>query len=362
MNKEVIKRISNWRKGIKSNPYSIEISPTLRCNLHCKFCWRYEKEKIDFGKELTKEQYYNLLDEAKNLGVKEVKIIGGGESTFRRDTFDIMRKIKELGMWGYICTNGTLMTKSSIEMLVKHKWDHIKISFHGAEKKTHDMLTEVPGSYDQVIKNITLINEFKRKYRTKVPFLEFGFVMGKLNYKEVPAMFELAAELKVNAVFIEPITVYSGTGKKLKMSSSQEKEFKEIAKSASDFAKNNMIENNLQNFFKNEFNMIKKTNSMQDILITKNKSKDPFLDMPCYEPFYRLGVRADGVICPCGFLDEGSQENFNEKTLEEIWYGKYFEKRRKEMIKKSLSPYCARCCTTLVSNNLNIREQLKNAR
>ena len=357
MESEIIKRLQQWRSGKKPGPYSIELSPTLRCNLNCKFCWRHEQKEIEFGKELTKEDYFKLLEEAKELGVKEVKIIGGGEPSFRRDTIKIMQKIKELGFFGYICTNGTMFTKKDIELLVKIKWNHLKISFHGPDKETHDFLTHVPGSFEKVIKNINIINQFKAEFNSDFPYIEFGFVLGNKNYKKVPGMIKLANELKVNAVFVEPITVYSDTGKKMKLNSKEEKEFETIAKDSFKLSKSFKISTNLSNFFNQ--GLIQKTNSMQNILLSNKKENDSFLSIPCYEPFYRVGIRSDGIVCPCGFLDEGSTQNIKEKALKEIWLGDYFEKRRKEMLENKLSPYCARCCTTLVSNNLEIKKQLK---
>ena len=332
MESEIIKRLSQWRIGKKPGPYSIELSPTLKCNLNCKFCWRHEKKEIEFGKELTKEDYFKLLDEAKKMDVKEIKIIGGGEPTFRRDTIKIMQKIKELGFFGYICTNGTMFTKKDIELLVKIKWNHLKISFHGPDEKTHDYLTNVQGSFKEVIKNINLINQFKAEFKSNLPFIEFGFVLGNKNFKKVPDMIKLANKLKINAVFVEPITVYSDTGEKMKLNNKEEKEFGTIAKNSFKLSDSLGISTNLMNFFNQ--GLIQKTNSMQNILLSKKNSSDSFLSIPCYEPFYRVGIRSDGIVCPCGFLDEGSTQNIKEKSLNEVWLGKYFEKRRKETYQK----------------------------
>jgi radical SAM protein with 4Fe4S-binding SPASM domain len=72
-----------------------------------------------------------------------------------------------------------------------------------------------------------------------------------------------------------------------------------------------------------------------------------------------MGIRVDGWVCPCGFLDQNTTENVREKGLREIWFGKYFEKRRRELLQKNMPDYCKRCCTTLVQYNQIIREQLE---
>ena len=89
------------------------------------------------------------------------------------------------------------------------------------------------------------------------------------------------------------------------------------------------------------------------------KKKNEFFSIPCYEPFYRMGIRVDGTVGPCGFFDTESSANIKNKSLKEIWFGSYFQNRRNQMFKRELPNYCKKCCTTLVANNQEIREQLR---
>ena len=162
MKEEIIRRIFNWMKGKKDFPYSLELSPTLRCNLYCLFCWRYGK-KVEIKNELTLKEYKRILKEAHELKVKEIRVIGGGEPLMRKDTFEIMKDIKKYGMFGYICTNGTLFTEKMIKTLVAIGWDHIKISLHAPNKKLHNILTQ-GNSFERVKKNIKEIHVCKNLF------------------------------------------------------------------------------------------------------------------------------------------------------------------------------------------------------
>jgi MoaA/NifB/PqqE/SkfB family radical SAM enzyme len=217
-------------------------------------------------------------------------------------------------------------------------------------------LTGVKGSFDRVLRNIKTINSYKRKLGKKYPTLEFVVVLVKDNYMDIPDIITLAKNNSVNSVFIEPITVYSPIGKKLKLSKTKKKEFSKIAEKSKRIAEKFKISTNLGNFI--DTKLIEETNSMHSIILNSRNGSSQFTDLACFEPFYRMGIRTDGVVCPCGFFDEGSKENIRDKSLNEIWFGDYFEKRRKEMIQKKLASYCSRCCTTLVLNNQSIREEL----
>ncbi|MEM5829482.1 MAG: radical SAM protein [Candidatus Aenigmatarchaeota archaeon] len=350
---EKIKRLVRWSKGRKSLPYSIELSPTLRCNLNCLFCWRYGK-KIEYGDELTLEEYKRILKEAEELKVREIRIIGGGEPLLRKDTFELMKEVKKHGMFGYICTNGTLFSDEAIKTLVSIGWDHVKISVHAPDKKTQDFLAQGK-SFERQIKNIKSFVGWKRKLKSESPKIEIGLVLNRLNFRKVMDMVKLVKKLNVQAFFIEPITVYTKIGKNLKLRNEESEEFKEIARKA--YSISNGLETNLQQFFSRE--LIEKTGKMLEEIKKLVKSvRDDFLSIPCYEPWWRMGIRVDGWVCPCGFLDQNTRENVRNKSLKEIWFGEYFEERRKQLLQKNMPKYCQKCCTTLVQYNQIIREEL----
>lgn len=348
--KEIIKRLKKWEKGKTAQPYGIELAPTLRCSITCLFCWREGAKNIDYNNELNFEDYQRIIEEASNLGVKEVKIIGGGDALCKEKIIDIMCMIKNKKMFGYICTNGLLFKEYDIKRLVEKKWDHIKFSFHAPDEKTNDNITRSKGSFQRVIENIKLIN----KYKKDKPKLEFGIVLINKNYDKIKEMIKLAKELKIEAVFIEPITVYSKLGEKLRLNKKQMREFSTIAREAYKLAEEYKIETNLQYFY--TLQLVESTNNM-DGLILKNDKKN-FVNMACFEPFYRMGIRADGKVGPCGFFDEESPENMKNKSLKEIWHSPYFNRLRFKMIDHDMPKYCKKCCSTLVINNYNIRRIL----
>jgi len=353
--KEQIKRIKLWQKGKQPGPIGIELAPTLKCNLDCDFCWRKDKEDIDYSSELSFLDYKRIIKEASELDVKEIKIIGGGEATTRNDIIKIMDLVKKNKMFGYLCTNGTLFSEDFVKRLVEIEWDYIKISFHGP-KEIHNDLVKDARAYDNVIKTLELFKKYKTLYKNRLPELEFGFVLVNKNYKKLNEVLEIAKSNNVKAVFVEPVTVYSKYGKKLKLNEKEQNEFIGIAKKSYLLANKYGIKNNLQDFLK--VNLIKNTNVMSKSIQEKSKGGS-FLTVPCYEPWLRMGIRVDGAIGPCGFFDESSMENIKEKSLKEVWLGDYFNKRRKQMLDNNLPEYCKKCCTTLVSNNQRIREELK---
>jgi len=354
---EKIRRLITWESGEKAFPLSIELSPTLRCNLSCLFCWRQEKNDIDSG-ELSFEKYKKIIKEASDMSVKEVRIIGGGEPLFRKDTFEIMKEIKSRGMFGYICTNGTMFNEKNIEELVRIGFDHIKISLHGSTAKVHDSLVNVKGSFKKTLKNMILFSKWKKKLEKEKPLIEIGTVLVRENYKDILNIVNLAYSLDVQYFFVEPITVYSKMGEKLKLRKKEIKDFEKIAIESKKIADKYGIKNNLNDFIESEY--VRKTGKMKELLKKDNKNKrSRFLSLSCYEPWLRIGIRVDGTVCPCGFFDQESTENIKEKTLEDIWFGDYFNLRRRQILNGKLPNHCKKCCMTLVVENKLIRNELE---
>jgi len=358
---ERVRRLGAWRRGDSPGPWGIELAPTLHCNLACPFCWREGVKDIDYSAELSLVEYLRILDEARQLDVREVKVIGGGESTLRRDTVDIMAGVKERGMRGYICTNGTLFTDKDIRRIVESGFDHLKMSFHGHDAKTVDFLMGQKDSFRRQVRNLQRIAHYKRLFGSDRPFVELGLVLGNRNHRHLAEVMRLGAELGVNAVFIEPITVYSEAGARLKLTERQEEEFRQSALEAVDDAEELGIDTNLRNYL--DAAMVRHTGEMEKVLFrnAEEARDDPFLESPCFEPFLRMGIRSKGEVGPCGFLHETSQESAREKSLADIWHGPYFSGLRERMLSRNLLPQCSRCCSTLVVNNRDLRRQFQQA-
>jgi len=351
---EEVKRMLEWMREGKGYPLRMEIAPTLVCNMNCLFCWRYGR-KVEIGEELSFEDYKRIIKEAAELNVKEVRVIGGGEPLFRKDTVDIMELIKKMGMFGYICTNGTLITQRLAERMVEMGWDHVKVSLHAPDATTEDYLTGLKGSFELAKRGVENLIKMRRKKGKRKPKVEIGLVLVKENYRKIMEMVKFVGEMGVDAFFIEPITVYSEVGERMKLGEEEEKEFVSIAKKAYELCNMLGIETNLNSFFSPR--LVESTGRMLDVL-KENKEEDIKLP-PCFKPWLEIGIRNDGTVCPCGFYDVSSTENIKQKSLKQIWFGDYFERIRKNFLRGILPPHCQKCCATLVEENRRIRENLR---
>jgi len=182
-------------------PEILQIDLTHRCNLNCRMC-NVKQYPVGEGEELSKDEIYDLLEQAKNLGVKNF-IIAGGEPLLREDIFEICTYAREREIFPVIISNGTLLDKDYAEKMINNFKGAISISLDGTEEK-HDYLRGA-GSFKKTIEGIKRVTNIQESRKVKNILLSIGLVITKFNYKDLLGIIDIAKELKVDSVYFIPL-------------------------------------------------------------------------------------------------------------------------------------------------------------
>ena len=130
-------------------PY-IRMSITDVCNFKCGYCLPngYQVDKSDNRKFLHLDEIKRLAMVFSKLGVSKIRITGG-EPTVRKDFFEIIKILKDVGIKKVaITTNGYHLDKKA-QMLVDSGLNGINISIDSLDRNTfksitgHDRLPEI---------------------------------------------------------------------------------------------------------------------------------------------------------------------------------------------------------------------------
>ena len=353
---EKAKRIGLWAQGKPQPPVRIELHPTNRCNLKCRFCWQSAAKEQDYSLELSDQKLFNIVNEAGKWGVKEWVISGGGEPLVRKSaTLNILRLIKKYGMWGQLTTNGVLFDKKSIKKVVDIGWDQIQFSIDGPNAKIHDYLRGIKGTFEKAVKNAKLLSDYKRNSDKKIPYLGFNTVLNRLNYHKLPEMIELGHEVGFQLVYFEPI--YSGYLEKerLTLNEDEKEDLQGYIKKAIKTAKKLKVSTNIDNFYKKH--LVNKDKFEETVINETEQDKNPYIQSPCYQPWYLMGIKGCGLSGCCSTFEVG--ERIQDKTLKEVWNGELFNQLRQEMLSQKLPSYCSKCSVVVVLDNKEIRKCLK---
>ena len=189
------------KEYLESHPMEIMNTITNRCNIGCRSCdiwkdgnWKQNEKRM---KEVV--ELFPYLEQVSWLG---------GETFLYKGFDDILEEgFKYKNMEQTILTNGLLLTKNSLEKMLKEKvvlW----ISIDAGKKETYEYLKR-GASWDKLCKNLEMIKEAKEARKnsgSKVNMKTlFNAVISKSNYKEMMEMLEMAKKYAFDRIRFQPI-------------------------------------------------------------------------------------------------------------------------------------------------------------
>ncbi len=190
---------------------------TRRCNLHCIHCYAHAKNQ-EFENELTLEEGKQLMDDLSEFGCPVV-LFSGGEPLMHPHLVELASYAVEKGMRAVISTNGTLITREIAKDLKAVGLSYVGISLDGMED-IHDKFRGCKGAFKAALEGV----ENAQNEGIKVGL---RFTINRLNYKEIPAIFDLIEERDIpRACFYH--LVYAGRGSRLMKEDLDHKETRKV--------------------------------------------------------------------------------------------------------------------------------------
>jgi radical SAM protein with 4Fe4S-binding SPASM domain len=157
---------------------------TARCNLRCLHCYS-ASESVKCDTELSTDQAKKLLADLVEVNAPVV-LFSGGEPLLREDLFELLAEAKRLGLRTVLSTNGTLIDEPVAAKLKSTAVSYVGISIDGTEP-FHNRLCQNTDAFQATIKGVQ--NCQKTGIRTGL-----RFTITKSNASQIPAVFDIAAE------------------------------------------------------------------------------------------------------------------------------------------------------------------------
>lgn len=132
-------------------PFTILISPTMRCNLKCIGCYAAKYSKKE---DLEFDVINRVIREANELGCYVISVLGG-EPFIRKDIFDIFKRNKET--YFQVFTNATLIDEKLADEIAKIGRVYPCISIDGLEEYTD--IRRGKGTFKKIEKTMNLFKE-----------------------------------------------------------------------------------------------------------------------------------------------------------------------------------------------------------
>jgi radical SAM protein with 4Fe4S-binding SPASM domain len=169
-------------------PFLVVWNYTNACNLNCHHC--YQKAKKPLPDELSTDEKLRIVKELADNDVVALAF-SGGEPLLSPDFFEVAAYASEHHMYVSLATNGTLLTKQTVNRIVESGVGYVEISLDAATPEAHDNFRGRKGCWEKTVKGI------KNAAEREELFVCLASTITKYNYHEVPELIKLAERLGV---------------------------------------------------------------------------------------------------------------------------------------------------------------------
>lgn len=151
----------------------IDLELTERCNNACQHCYINLPENYlnARNRELTTEEWKNILRQAAELGALSVRFTGG-EPLLRPDFADLYMFTRRLGVKVLLFTNARLITDELAHLFAHYPpLEKIEVTVYGMHPESYDRVACTPGAYQEFRRGVDRLLEYR------VPFIVKGALL-----------------------------------------------------------------------------------------------------------------------------------------------------------------------------------------
>ncbi|HEX5215323.1 MAG TPA: radical SAM protein [Vicinamibacterales bacterium] len=330
-------------------PAGVVYEATMRCNLHCEFCYVGTLLNIEgeWREELPLDVLRRAFPEAEGLQVS----LTGGEIFMRKDILGVMDVFREKQyVCGYLTTNGTILTDERAEALAELARQgflkHISVSIDGPNE-LHDKARGVKGTFERTSAGLRRLQAAAKRKHAPLR-VSVNTTVAHETLDALHQMVDVAAELGVDAIGLNHL-MYStpeevaetvrllGTGDASAISTyvTEDPHLDPARVRAQvDALAARCRERGIR------FDMRPK---VKGGVIEPYYTPGSPLPGRCLYPFLnaRISFSGKAYFCPFIRIEVG---DLTEQSLEEIWTGERYVGLRQKLVQNGLFPVCRRCC------------------
>ncbi len=320
---------------------SVKIKLTARCNLRCVMC-KYGRGWAP--EELPGDRFIQLMPQLAQMGCRKVHF-SGGEVLARRDFERIAGRAAEEGLKVTLTSNLTLLTKERAKSLMRHRISSVSTSMDGSNKKLHEEVRGVDGSFERLLRGMGYIAREKER-RGRRTRLRVNFVMMRRNYHCYPELIKVAVEHGATEVY--PMPVDEKSGQRLRLTKKMIRHYnEEIAPLVREVRQRLKLSTESRFIYPFGRNHLQVVESVQG-----RYAGGYYQENLCIAPYMHMFIAWDGNVYLC-CMTNGRIEplgNLGSQSVREVFLGEKFQQIRAQMKEQRLAS-CHACDMFLDENH-----------
>ncbi|MGN6603088.1 MAG: radical SAM/SPASM domain-containing protein [Ginsengibacter sp.] len=299
----IIKKPVQW--GL---PVSISFEPTTSCNLRCPECPSGLREFTRPRGMLQRDFFEKTIDEI-HKDILYLIFYFQGEPYLNKNFLEMVSYASSKGIYTATSTNAHFLTDEMAKKTVESGLDRLIISLDGTTQEVYEQYRR-EGNIEKVIEGARNIVKWKRKLKSKTPFVFFQFLVVRPNEHQIEEVKKLAKEVGVDEVRFKTAQVYDYENDPNKLIPVNEK-----------------------------YSRYKR--NKEGKIIARNK-----LQNHCSKLWEANVITWDGMVVPCCFDKDATHRlgDLKNQSFREIWQNENYKRFRKELTKSRKNiDICANC-------------------
>jgi len=330
-------------------PMGVVYEATMRCNLHCEFCYVGTLLNIEgeWRQELPLDVLRRAFPDQDGLQVS----LTGGEIFMRKDILQVMDVFREKGyVCGYLTTNGTIISderaRALSDLAAAGFLKHISVSIDGPNDM-HDKARGVKGTFARTADGLRRLQQAARASGAPLR-VSVNTTVAHDTLDALHEMVDVADELGVDAIGLNHL-MYStpdevaetvrllGTGD-ASMISTYVTDSPGLDAETVRTQVDRLAERCRARGIR--FDMRPK---VRGDLIRPYYTPGARLEGRCLYPFLyaRVSFSGKAYFCPFIRVEVG---DLTSQSLEEVWTGQPYVSLRRSLVQHGIFPICRRCC------------------
>ena len=335
-------------------PIGAVYEATMRCNLHCEFCYVIDFLNIEgeWRQEMTLDRLRQAFPDQPGFQVS----LTGGEIFMRKDIMSVLDLFREKGYsCGYLTTNGTIISEERAEALADLAaagfLKHISVSVDGPGE-LHDRARGLKGTFERTCAGLRRLQDAARRKHAPLR-VSINTTVAQESLEALDAMVDVAGELGVDAIGLnhlmystpeeveETVRMIGATDASVIATFITPDPGLNIARVKQQVAA--LAEKCRQRNVLFDYRPKVHTQLMDNYYTPGAK-----LAGRCLYPFLHARVGFSGKVYFCPFI-RVEVGDLATSSLEDIWNGPTYVEMRRRLLDHGIFPVCRRCCKVELS-------------
>jgi len=330
-------------------PMGLVYEATMRCNLHCEFCYVGDLLNIEgeWRQELPIATLRDAFPDQDGLQVS----LTGGEIFMRKDILDVMDVFRDKGyVCGYLTTNGTIINDERADALAELAragfLKHISVSIDGPGE-LHDRARGVKGTFERTGAGLRRLQAAARRKRAPLR-VSINTTVAHETLDSLDQMVDVADELGVDAIglnhlmFSTPEEVAETVRLTGAADSSAISTFVTKDPGLDPRRVRTQVEALARKCRERRIRFDMRPKVGPAILDDYYTAGTP-LPGRCLYPFLYARVSFSGKVYFCPFI-RVEVGDLTKQSLESVWTSDQYVSLRRRLVERGLFPVCRRCC------------------